>query len=236
MTIRDLTNQTFGFLTVLEDTGKRAHRGVIWKCQCKCGNFKEVTSNHLTQGRVKSCGCWPSMREDLTGQRFGKLVAWYPTTMKDGTHMYWMCRCDCGNTKEVASNHLKKLNVQSCGCLKKSIGEKNIKELLISNNINFQEQYSFKDLINVRKLRFDFAILDDNLNLIRLIEFDGIQHFKEQSYFTHSLVETQRSDLMKNEYCLNHNIPLVRIPYYEKNNITLDLIFTDKYLLKEGDI
>lgn len=36
---------------------------------------------------------------------------------------------------------------------------------------------------------------------------------------------------MKNKYCLINNIPLVRIPYWERDNITLDIILGDKYLV-----
>ena len=36
---------------------------------------------------------------------------------------------------------------------------------------------------------------------------------------------------MKNKYCLINNIPLVRIPYWEKNNITYTMIMGAKYLI-----
>lgn len=66
----------------------------------------------------------------------------------------------------------------------------------------------------------DFGIYQ-NGELIRLVEFDGIQHFEEQDYFTHSLVETRNNDMIKNEYVKKNNIPLVRIPYWERDKITL---------------
>ena len=144
-----------------------------------------------------------------------------------------MCKCDCGNIqlKEVASNHLKNGNVQSCGCIKTSIGEMNIEKILKENNIIYQTQVSFDDLVNKKKLRFDFGIYEND-KLIRLVEFDGIQHFEEQNYFTHSLTETKTNDKVKNNYTINKNIPLVRIPYYERDNITLEMIMGDKYLMK----
>lgn len=230
-----LIGQRFGHLTIIEDTGKRLHRSVVWKCRCDCGNEHEVTSNNLNGGQVNSCGktTCPYHRtyENLKGQRFGKLVAMYPTTMKDGTHMYWVCQCDCGNQKEVASNHLKSGNVQSCGCIKASIGEMNIKKLLEKNHIQYKEQVSFEDLKKVKYLRYDFGIYQDN-QLIRLIEFDGIQHFEKQNYFTHSLEETKENDILKNEYAIKNKIPLVRIPYWERDNITLDMLFGEEYLVK----
>ena len=131
----------------------------------------------------------------------------------------------------MASGHLKKGSVTSCGCQKTSLGEKYIKEILEKNNIEYKEQVSFSDLIgSKRPLRFDFGIYENN-KLIRLIEFDGIQHFEQQTYFTHDLIATRNSDEKKNNYVKEHGIPLVRIPYWEKDKLTLEMILGDKYLL-----
>ena len=65
-----------------------------------------------------------------------------------------------------------------------------------------------------------------------MIEFDGEQHYKEVSQWRTSLETIKRRDKEKNEYALSHNIPLVRIPYWERDNITLDMIMGDKYLVK----
>ena len=58
--------------------------------------------------------------------------------MKDGSHMYWLCKCECGNITEVASNHLKNGNVKSCGCINTSIGEMNIEKIFKDNNICYK--------------------------------------------------------------------------------------------------
>lgn len=230
----ELIGKRFGHLVVLEDSGERFHRGVVWKCKCDCGNIKNIWGNRLTQNKVQSCGdseCPYHRRfDDLTGQRFGKLVALYPTIMRDGSHMYWMCQCDCGNQIEISSTGLKR-GTKSCGCIKTSIGEKNIENILLENNIKYKKEISFDDLTyNKFKLRYDFGIFQND-KLIRLIEFDGIQHFEKQDYFTHSLEETQRNDRRKNRYAIEHNIPLVRIPYWERDNITLEMIMGDNYLI-----
>jgi hypothetical protein len=73
----------------------------------------------------------------------------------------------------VAGADLKRGQVIGCGC-SKSIGEYNIAKCLSENNINFQSQYTFKDLVDKKQLRYDFAILDENHKPIRLIEFDGM--------------------------------------------------------------
>ena len=60
---------------------------------------------------------------DLTGQRFGKLVAISKAPSRSGK-TYWLCQCDCGNQKEIQTNHLTTGATQSCGCLNDSINHK----------------------------------------------------------------------------------------------------------------
>lgn len=230
----DLINKRFGNLTVLKDSGERFHRGVVWICKCDCGRIKNIPRMHLINGHAKSCGSieckYHRYYNDLTGQKFGKLVAIKPTTMKDGSHMFWLCKCDCGNNTEISGARLKDGTTKSCGCIKTSIGEMNIRHILQENNIEFKEQVSFDDLKNIKPLRFDFGIYDNN-KLIRLIEFDGIQHYEPQQYFTHSLEETKKNDSIKNNYCKTNGIPLVRIPYWERDKITLEKILGKEYLI-----
>jgi len=58
--MRDVSGQEFGNLIAITPTSKRdGRRGVIWKCQCKCGNFCEASLNVLMYGGKKSCGCLP---------------------------------------------------------------------------------------------------------------------------------------------------------------------------------
>lgn len=113
-----------------------------------------------------------------------------------------------------------------------SIGESNIAKILNNENIMYKSQYGVS--IKEKWYRFDFAILDDNNNVIRLIEFGGIQHYNEdQKHWGKDSKEIQQRDKIKNEYAFSHHIPLVRIPYTERDTITLDLLLNDKYLLKE---
>ena len=53
----DLRGRKFTKLTVLEDTGLRYHRQVVWLCRCDCGNAVYVPSNRLQEEQTKSCGC-----------------------------------------------------------------------------------------------------------------------------------------------------------------------------------
>lgn len=120
-----------------------------------------------------------------------------------------------------------------CGCLK-SIGENNIQNLLIQNEIPFIKQYIFPESL----YRFDFAILNKQKEIIRLIEFDGQQHFfeniRDSGWNTlQHYQKTQKRDKEKNQLALKLQIPLVRIPYWERYNITLKMLLNDeKYVIK----
>jgi hypothetical protein len=54
--IIDLTGRQFERLIVLKRVGNKNGR-TCWSCQCVCGNKKDIVGIHLTQGRVRSCGC-----------------------------------------------------------------------------------------------------------------------------------------------------------------------------------
>ena len=56
---------------------------------------------------------------DLTGQRFGMLTVVDIDYSRDGRKTYWICTCDCGNTKSVRGDSLLCGAIQSCGCMKK---------------------------------------------------------------------------------------------------------------------
>ena len=68
---KDLTNRTFGSLTVIEKIGSN-RRGILWRCKCKCGNVVEVCSNSLVFGSTSSCGCVKSKLETETRNALNK--------------------------------------------------------------------------------------------------------------------------------------------------------------------
>lgn len=105
----------YGYLTVLEDTGKKYHSTRIYKCRCDCGSIIEVNINKLHTGHVKSCGCRRFRWKDLTGQRFGRLEVLEFAYTKDKKN-YWKCRCECGNICCVNTANLTNGTTVSCGC------------------------------------------------------------------------------------------------------------------------
>ena len=237
---KDITNVRFGRLVAISKTGKNTKDNyVIWNCKCDCGNECEVDIHSLQKGNTQSCGCLRKERAveatsknriDLLGKNFGKLTVIEDKGVIDGHHC-WRCSCECGNEVVVKGDYLRSGRKMSCGCLKKSVGEYNIENVLKLAQIQYTAEYNPGN-----NKFFDFALLDNNNNVIRLIEFDGIQHYEEVEFFhKRNLIQTQQSDKVKNEYALSHNIPLVRIPYWERDNITLEMIMGDKYLVREAD-
>lgn len=116
-----LEGQRFGHLTVLKKLDERENRYVVWLCRCDCGNEIKVNTRHLMRGTVKDCGCIPEnsakrgpVAEDLTGRRFGKLVAVKKLESKNG-RTRWECRCDCGNMHISTAHSLKAGKCTSCG-------------------------------------------------------------------------------------------------------------------------
>lgn len=237
---KDLTGQKFGRWTVLGlECDCNRSQNAKWKCQCECGTIKAVYAGNLKYGKSKSCGCLQkeinasNKTKDLLNQKFGKLLVIEKTERRYSSNIIWKCLCECGNFTEVCGYDLQRGHTTSCGCVKYSIGEQKIIDILKTNNIPFIKEKTFSDFIfedTNYSPRYDFFLPSFN----RLIEFDGIQHFSNTSSLwsdNGKFERRKKSDLLKNQYALNHNIPLVRIPYTERDNITLDLLLGDKYLI-----
>lgn len=56
------------------------------------------------------------MTNDLTGKRYGMLVAVAPTDQRKAGYTVWRCRCDCGREILVESRRLKRGTISDCGC------------------------------------------------------------------------------------------------------------------------
>ena len=170
-------------------------------------------------------------KKDITNQKFGLLTVIEMTNKRNINHgIICKCKCECGNIIEVASTALRSGHTTSCGCIK-SRGEQIINNLLISNQIPFTREKTFSDCVYPEtnsKLKFDFFI---NNNF--LLEFDGIQHFKSVGGWNteEKVQQTQLRDNYKNQWAKENNIPLKRIPYWKLNDLTIEDIMSDEYLI-----
>lgn len=216
-------NLDFQYIVPLRFAGVDNHQDRIVECQCICGNIFFATLDHLKSGHTQSCGCQKGAlisqahKKDLKNLRFGKLIALESKKTSDG-YWGWKCQCDCGNIKIVRTGDLINGHVKSCGCLI-SAGELKINEILSKNFILYETQKTFDDLVyeNGKKHRFDFYI-----NNSYLIEFDGKQHYIGWSGKEENLLKQQERDNIKNNYCKENNIPLIRIPYTKLETLQLE--------------
>lgn len=227
----EMIGKTFGQLTVLSIAPKRkdlASRCLRYVCQCNCGNIIEVNGNSLRTGHTTSCGCsrQGANIKDLTGQRFGLLTIQDLAYIDDDRRAIWNCKCDCGNITQVSSHSLLGGNTVSCGCLHRSIGEIRLEKILSQMNINYCSQYRIKDCRYKKPLPFDFAVFNDDNQLLALIEYQGDIHFKSTGGWNteEELQARQNRDEAKRQYCKEHNIKLVEIPYTDYDILNQDYL------------
>ena len=138
----------------------------------------------------------------------------------------------CGkNIFTTSYSNYKNANVRSCfSCSNKaSKFEIIIKDFLTEQDIKFISEKRFSDCKDKKPLPFDFYLPTYNL----IIEYDGKQHYEvvriggmSEEEALQQFKINQLHDQIKNEYCQTHNIELLRIPYWEQNNI--EQIITDK--------
>ena len=166
---------------------------------------------------------------DLTGKRFGKWTVLEKTELRNASGaIYWKCKCDCGIIRNVLSTSLNQGLTLSCGNHSNvSKGNEKIIKFLQGAKIPFETEKKFSTCKDKNLLPFDFYI-----NNSYLIEYDGKQHYDENSIFNYEY--THKHDLIKSQWCKENNIPLIRIPYTHFKNLVLDdlLLETSKFVEK----
>lgn len=241
MSIKLQAGMRFGEWEVIErdyhPTSKQ--HSTFWFCKCHlCGKVYSVSRDGLVSGKSSCCNhCKGEKIRNKAqerglnvwrkGDRFGMLEILESAGIK-GNHSYVKCKCDCGNVINVRVEHLRGRHHSrtiSCGCASQSSGEIKITQLLEQANIEFQAQYRIKDF-NLSS-PFDFAIFNNGV-LLGLIEYDGEQHFESIEFFggEEKLKLQQERDERKNKWCKDNNIPLIRIPYTEYDNLTIEYLLS----------
>lgn len=144
------------------------------------------------------------------------------------------CEC-CGKPYITSLNYYRKgkTKCNDCTC---SIGERIILDYLNEHKYRYEHDcYEIQTKYWDNPLRFDFYLPDYNF----AIEFDGEYHFKPIDFNNEGLYvanqkfkETQERDVAKNKHCIENNIPLMRIPYWDRDNIEeiLDNYFNNRDL------
>lgn len=117
---------------------------------------------------------------------------------------------------------------KGCPQCNESKGERQVRQWLDEHGIAFMYQKIFVDCKDVRALPFDFYIPKYNL----CIEYDGEQHFRPVDFDGHGqelalqqFTKTTYHDEIKNQYCKNNDIHLLRIPYFKNVEEELEHFF-----------
>ena len=141
----DMTGKRFGRLLVISYSHTVKSRRAHWNVLCDCGTEKTVSGKCLRSGYTRSCGCLQKesaratgksmagklhpdwAKHDLTGKEFGRLVAIKRLDKQEGSVVKYLCKCACGNFKEIAAKSLVGGCTKSCGCLQKEAASKTCK-------------------------------------------------------------------------------------------------------------
>ena len=137
------------------------------------------------------------------------------------THVRHRC-LDCGHEWDVPPSQV--LGGRGCPKCRTSKGEKAISKWLTSHNIQFETQKKFDDCKDKKPLPFDFYLPNNNI----AIEYDGYQHFHPIDFWggDKQFAERVRHDKIKDQYCKDNNISLIRISYDKNVDQELNNLFT----------
>lgn len=204
----------------LYDYSQVVYRGVDNKVIIICrkhGTWKQAPIKHLA-----GCGCPKCIGRHQTTNDFIKKATQVHGDLYDYSNVKYtrahtkieiICSLH-GSFYMTPVNHIS--HRQGCSGCKSSKGEKEIRSILQSKNVIFEEQKRFQTCRSPRgrMLKFDFFIPSKNV----LIEYDGIQHFRFYSVFHKTLRnfrQIQKLDEVKNDFCKKNNYHLYRIRYNE---------------------
>lgn len=208
------------------------------KCKCLVDNYEwDATPSSLLGGS----GCpkcnngiartheeFVNIIHDLYGNEFDILGHY------TNAHTKILIRHNiCNHCYLVEPNKL--LYNKKCSFCYCSKGESKCIDILNKYHQDFKPQFIFDDLkgLNNGLLRFDFAIFNQDKEIQYLLEYDGEFHYID--IFENGNFElSQKHDKLKNEYCRLHNLKLIRIPYWDFENI--ENILIKQLNLKGGEI
>lgn len=192
------------------------------KCQ-KHGIFKQIPSHHLNGSGCPECAGNKNSKTSFIDKSIKKHGKYYDYSKVNYINNKSKVIIICPIHNEF--EQLPKYHLKGSGCpiCKESKGEREISHLLTENNIKYIPQYKFDGCVDKRKLPFDFYLPDYNT----CIEYDGEQHFKSKTVFggDEAFNDRVNKDKIKNAFCENNNINLIRINYKEniKNELKIKI-------------
>lgn len=211
------------------------YKNALKKIKINCpihGLFEQTPDNHLHGKGCKKC-YFDKLKElyTLTNEEFiekANLVHenFFIYKLSAYKHNNIKVKIICpthGEFEQTPSNHLSGKGCRKCSSSK---GQSKIRKILKELNLKFTEEQIFEGCKNKLPLPFDFYLPEHNI----CIEFDGIQHYEPIEFFggIKKFEERVKMDKIKNEYCKNYNIRLIRIKYNENINLKLSGFLSHK--------
>lgn len=116
---------------------------------------------------------------DITGQRFARLVVLNQAERDSTGKTQWLCKCDCGQIKEITGLNLKSGNSKSCGCRKHLSG--------VDNPRTITDPYRIKERKRTLAMdrRWKYAILKRDKTCQKCGSMDQLQVHHLESYAKH---------------------------------------------------
>lgn len=194
---------------------------------CPNGHIYNITITHFNEGY----GCpFCSGRAKLTYEYVKEYIESYGYILLSKEYVNanekLIIQCQEGHIFEMS--YAKFYIGRRCPHCNMSSGEQEVARILDKYNIEYIIQYRFTDCRNILPLPFDFKI--EINNEIICIEFDGSQHYTGRKDDTEEDIKRRKeNDDIKTQYCKDNNIKLIRIPYWDFQNI-------EKILIKEFDL
>jgi hypothetical protein len=196
------------------------HAGVKVVITCrKHGDFRQQAHSHLLGNGCRKCSGnirlttaeFVAKAREVHGRRYDYSKTVYG---KNTTDRVTITCHKHGDFKKKPSSHL-----QGAGCpyCRKSFGETIIRVFLKANKIKFASEYRIPECRNSCPLPFDFAVWTGGR--LHLIEYHGQQHYEPFSRFGgyRAFKTLRHRDRIKRDFCRKHRIPLLVIPYTERN-------------------
>lgn len=219
-----VNNKTY---RLISDKFITSRDNLTWKCE-KCNNYFERSWNttqknlfdcpHCSGRKVNETNNLLTVNPDVAKRwNYEKNYPVRPENIQSSTTKKYWWICDICGHEWIKSVHYMNQKNAPCPKCKMSKGEYSIKCYLDKNCVKYFYEYSFSDCKNIKKLRFDYYLPDYNI----CIEYQGEYHYWVLDGISNEkMLNTQiKCDKIKDNYCKLHKIKLIKIPYWEFNNI-----------------
>lgn len=211
-------------------------------CECLIDGYEwETTWNKLQQGAgCPRCGKVERLTLDVVKERLYAINPYIEILSEtfETTHTHLKCRCLIDEHEWHVTWGNLSFGTGCPKCNNSSNGEIIISDVLKRYSIKNEEEVRIKECRDRYPLPFDFAILDNTQQILALLEYDGKQHFEPvdfagrgEDWAKEQYKGVVNRDSIKTRYCKDNNIPLLRIPYWEFENIESILYV---WLVKHG--